>query len=324
MYELQSQRKRHVTFSQYFSTTNDLTYCHDLLGLFEELDITHTPSEWRLFIDASQSALKAVLLHNGNILPPIPIAYSTKLKGSYENLKLILELIQYDVHQWLFIADFKVVATVFGLQGGNTKYPCYLCLWDSRAVQQHYVVKKWKARTSFESGKNNAIRRPLIKKDKTLNPVLHIKLGIAKQFLKCLCRLNINALRAIKTVLPKLSDEKIKNGIVTGPQLRKLIKDSNLEKIMTANQLKAWQGLKSVISGFLGNKRDPNYKNIMKSMVSAFKVMGCNMSLKLHMLDAHLDHFPANNGAYSEEHGERMHQDLKSFEKRFQGKKGLV
>ena len=35
--------------------------------------------------------------------------------------------------------------------------------------------------------------------------------------------------------------------------------------------------------------------------------MGCRMSMKVHMLDTHLDEFKENLGAYSEEHGERFH-----------------
>ena len=34
------------------------------------------------------------------------------------------------------------------------------------------------------------------------------------------------------------------------------------------------------------------------------------MSLKVHILDAHLDKFKENMGAYSEEQGKRFHQDI--------------
>lgn len=47
--------------------------------------------------------------------------------------------------------------------------------------------------------------------------------------------------------------------------------------------------------------------------------MGCRMSLKVHMLHAHLDKFKNNMGAYSEEQGERFHQDIMHFEQRYQG-----
>ncbi|XP_061417815.1 relaxin-3-like isoform X1 [Lethenteron reissneri] len=47
--------------------------------------------------------------------------------------------------------------------------------------------------------------------------------------------------------------------------------------------------------------------------------MGCRMSLKVHMLDAHFDKFKKNMGAYSEEQGERFHQHILDFERRYQG-----
>ena len=37
------------------------------------------------------------------------------------------------------------------------------------------------------------------------------------------------------------------------------------------------------------------------------------------MLDAHLDEFKENLGAYSKEYCERFHQDIKDFESRYQG-----
>ena len=45
--------------------------------------------------------------------------------------------------------------------------------------------------------------------------------------------------------------------------------------------------------------------------------MGVNVSLKLHFLDAHLDRFPENYVAYSDEHD--FHQEMLSIEERFKG-----
>lgn len=50
-----------------------------------------------------------------------------------------------------------------------------------------------------------------------------------------------------------------------------------------------------------------------------FFSIGVKMSLKIHFLDSHLDFFPENLGALSDEHGERFHQQLKSMEHRYQG-----
>lgn len=45
------------------------------------------------------------------------------------------------------------------------------------------------------------------------------------------------------------------------------------------------------------------------------------MSMKIHMLHSHLDSFPENCGDYSDEQGERFHQDLARFEDNYKGKK---
>jgi hypothetical protein len=55
-------------------------------------------------------------------------------------------------------------------------------------------------------------------------------------------------------------------------------------------------------------------------MLDKFKELGCNMSFKVHFLDSHLDNFPANLGAVSEEQAERFHQDIKEMERRCQGR----
>ena len=47
--------------------------------------------------------------------------------------------------------------------------------------------------------------------------------------------------------------------------------------------------------------------------------MGCRLSLKMHFLHSHLDFFPENLGAVSDEQGERFHQDIQSMEARYQG-----
>ena len=43
------------------------------------------------------------------------------------------------------------------------------------------------------------------------------------------------------------------------------------------------------------------------------------MSLKIYFLDSHLDFFPDNLGAVSDEHGERFHRDISALEKRYHG-----
>jgi len=65
--------------------------------------------------------LKGVLLHNGNKFPSVPLAHAAKMKGSYENMKLLLGKINYDEFKWKLCGDLKVVALLLGMQLGVHK-----------------------------------------------------------------------------------------------------------------------------------------------------------------------------------------------------------
>lgn len=82
----------------------------------------------------------------------------------------------------------------------------------------------------------------------------------------------------------------------------------------------AWTSFVEVTKNFLGNHKANNYLQIVNNMLENFKNLKCNMSIKVHYLHSHLDQFPENLGSYSEEQGERFHQDLKTMEERYQGR----
>ena len=71
---------------------------------------------------------------------------------------------------------------------------------------------------------------------------------------------------------------------------------------------------------FLGNKKAENYKDLIQTLLKNFHRLCCNMSIKVHFLNSHLDKFPENLGDISDEQGERFHQDIKAMEERYQGK----
>ena len=114
-------RKRHLEFSIYFDVIENLCYCKDVEGLFRAVGIDHDLTQWRLFIDSSIKSLKAVLLHNGNIYPSIPLAYSLQMKEDYENVKQLLIKINYAQFKWYVCGDFKMLGFLLGLQGGYIK-----------------------------------------------------------------------------------------------------------------------------------------------------------------------------------------------------------
>ena len=58
----------------------------------------------------------------------------------------------------------------------------------------------------------------------------------------------------------------------------------------------------------------------MHELLASLQELRCNMSVKVHFLHSHLDYFSENLGAMSEDQGERFHRDLKTMEKKYQGR----
>ena len=79
-----------------------------------------------------------MLLHNGNLFGAIPIGPSVYLKEKHEHIKIVLDLLKYDDHKCVICVEQKMVNYLLGQQGGYTKYPCFLCLWNSRAKDKHW------------------------------------------------------------------------------------------------------------------------------------------------------------------------------------------
>jgi hypothetical protein len=312
-------RSRQKNLTPFFNMDNNLVACRDIEGLMAALNLDYDPKDWRLFIDSSKVSLKAVLLHNGNKLPSVPIGHAVHMKETYSNLKLLLETIQYERYKWQICGDLKVVAILLGMQLGYTKYCCFLCEWDSRARSDHYRKKIWPPRESFEPGKKNVTSAPLVAPEKILLPPLHIKLGLMKNFVKAMDKEG-RAFSYLKEKFPRISDAKIKEGIFVGPQIRKLFGDAQFDSILEGKEKDAWDAFKMVAKNFLGNIKAENYKDLVAQLLLCYQNLGCNMSLKIHFLDSHLDYFPENCGAVSDEHGERFHQDISNMERRYQGK----
>lgn len=304
----------------YFSSENDIVFCNDIGGLLTKMGLPrYQADEWRLFIDSSKRSLKCVLLHIGNKYAAVPIGHSTKLKEEYETIRLVLEKLKYRDHEWVICVDLKMVNFLLGQQSGYTKFPCFLCLWDSRAKHDHWIKKNWPIRENMVVGKQNVIKPPLVSRDNIILPPLHIKLGLMKQYVKALDKTG-SCFAFISQKFPGLSMEKLKAGIFDGPQIRQLIKDKDFTNSMNNLESAAWKSFVKVVKHFLGNEKAKNYVELVQDLLNNFKNLGCNMSIKVHYLHSHLEKFPENLGSCSEEQGERFHQDLKVMEDRYQGR----
>lgn len=103
-------RHREREFRKYFTAdqSKSLTYCNDVKGLINELGVEYVPVEWRLFIDSSTKSLKAVLLNNGNKKASVPVGFSVMLTETYDNLKHLIQVLNYETHNWKICGDMKV------------------------------------------------------------------------------------------------------------------------------------------------------------------------------------------------------------------------
>lgn len=312
-------RKRSVELSGFYEMKENFCYCSDIEGLMMELGVRHASDEWRLFIDSSTTSLKAILLHNGNIYPTVPLLHAVNMKETYESMKEILTALNYNKYCWNICADFKVIGILMGMQSGFTKYCCFLCAWDSRATEHHYTTVQWPERMTYAPGQMSVKHTPLVQPNRIFLPPLHIKLGLMKNFVKALKPDGLG-FQYLKQMFPRISDAKLKEGIFVGPQIRQVMKDRDFELQLTSLELQAWRSFKAVSSDFLGNTKAENYRDIVKKLLRDYQAIGARMSLKLHFLHSHIDFFPDNLGSVSDEHGERFHQDIAVMEQRYSGK----
>ena len=177
-------RNREKDIAAFFSTQNGICYCNDISGLLNHLNQPIECQKWFLFMDASAQSFKAILIEKASLYV-VPLGYTTVTRETYTLIREVLILISYSDFCWEVCADFKIIGILMGLQGGYVRHGCFLCQWNSRDINQ-FAVTSWPLRTSYVVGYQNVQHEALISLDKICLPLLHVKLGIFKNFLKAL------------------------------------------------------------------------------------------------------------------------------------------
>ena len=103
----------------FFTVEDDFVYCNNIQGLLEMGFSEYKPDEWKLFIDSSKWSLKCVLFYNGNKFAGVPIGHSMIVKEHYLNVKMVLQKLCYNKHNWAICIDFKMINFLLGQQGGT-------------------------------------------------------------------------------------------------------------------------------------------------------------------------------------------------------------
>jgi hypothetical protein len=74
------------------------------------------------------------------------------------------------------------------MQLAYKKYCCFWREWQSRARSSQYVVRDWPHPKQFLPRKKNIANGPLVDTHKIFIPLLHVKLGPMKYFIKVVNR----------------------------------------------------------------------------------------------------------------------------------------
>lgn len=189
-------------------------YCRDVVGLFKELNYVHRSTEWRLFIDSSNSSLKAVLVHNSNKMPSLPLYYGVDCIENRIVIQRVINKIDYASFKWKICSDLKMIAILLGMKGGWPRNPCFLCNFNSRAKEHHYSDHRWAPRGDSVIRELSIEAEALVDRNNVMIPPLHVKLGVVKNFLKFVVAKQPAGRQYLKAKFPKLSDSKITEGKV--------------------------------------------------------------------------------------------------------------
>ena len=98
-----------------------------------------------------------------------------------------------------------------------------------------------------------------------------------------------------------------------------MIECDEFAKLLNRKQKMAWNSFVPFAHGFLGNHKAENYVLLVQDLIKNYAKMGCRMSLKVHILDSHLDKFKENRGGCSEEQGECFHRYQGQYHKNMMG-----
>ena len=159
--------------------------------------------------------LESCIAAQENIKPFIPKAHSVYLKESYERRSPSGSYSVQCLHME-HLLRLKVVGILMGMQGGFTKYCCFLCLWNSLATKEHYIRRDCPERKSCLTGVANIEKVPLVDTQNIFLPPFHVKLGIIKKFVKAMGKSNFNGFAFLCKKFFSIRQAKLKEGIFVG------------------------------------------------------------------------------------------------------------
>jgi len=75
------------------------------------------------------------------------------------------------------------------------------------------------------------------------------------------------------------------------------MQDKQFDEDLNETERNAWLSFKRICNDLLGNHKVAKYQDVVQDLLTSFKAVRCNMSLKIHFLESHF-------GEVSDEHSE--------------------
>ena len=98
------------------------------------------------------------------------------------------------------------------------------------------------------------VRHRLVDPREIILPPLHVKLGLMRQFVKAFDK-DGSCFNFIVRKLAAVSIQKLRNGVLDGPQIRRLTEDPAFIGSMKQREAAAWESFVSVTRNFLGTAK---------------------------------------------------------------------
>lgn len=89
---------------------------------------------------------------------------------------------------------------------------------------------------------------------------------------------------------------------------------------MSEFEKNSWLAFKDVVKNLLRNIRADKYSESVQKLLEGYKLLRCNMSIKLHFPYSHLANFPENLGDFINGQRIRFYKALKAMEERYRGR----
>ena len=152
-----------------------------------------------------------------------------------------------------------------------------------------------------------------------------MKLGLFKQFVKYMDK-ERDGFKSITSMFPKISIEKLRAGIFFGTVIDKVCKSHEFFESLDSTERTTFESMISVSRFVLTHNTEVSEFvkfNTAKSMVDGLRLMGANFSPKMHCIMSHFNKVVNNQSCVSDQHGERVHQTMRAFERRYEGKNDI-